>query len=255
MPHAKPEGRVDAETLDGVRVLKLVRPPLNVIDVPMAAELEDALEEAAADPMLFAVVLRGDGDKFSAGVDLHDHRPERAEAMLRAVHAVVRALVRSPHPTIASVRGPCLGGALELCLACDVVVATPDATFALPETSVGCFPPAASVLLRRRVGDAAAADMILTGRAFSGEEAVRAGLASELDAVRRDDRGRVCEALATRSRVALRAAVRAMRPDPRLLDEELRRVEEIYKELLSTFDVNEGVDAFFERRPPRWRHA
>jgi cyclohexa-1,5-dienecarbonyl-CoA hydratase len=239
-----------------VLYVELSRPPLNVLDLRMLESLSQALATGPADPSLCALVLRGAGDRaFSAGVDLLDHRPDAARAMLRAVHRVVLDLVRAPIVTIAAVRGFCLGGGLELATCCDLVLAEDGATFGQPEVKVGCFPPVACARLESLVGRARASDLVLTGQPIPTSRAVEIGLVSRagpLDRTLEEVLGQI-RAL---SRLVLRAAVEAMRrPGVAGLEERLAENETIYeRRLIGSFDLDEGIEAFLEKRAPNWKH-
>jgi cyclohexa-1,5-dienecarbonyl-CoA hydratase len=252
----KAPGVVRATVDRAVLFAEIDRPPLNVLDGPMLGTLASAVEGAAQDASLCAIVLRGGGTRaFSAGVDLEDHRPDAARAMLRAVHRVILGLARSPLVTIAGVRGFCLGGGLEIATACDLVLAEDDATFGQPEVKVGCFPPVACARLPGMIGHARAADLILTGNPVSTERAAAMGLVSRvgpLDRTLEEVLGRIRAA----SRCVLRAAVEAMRgPVAAGLEARLAENETIYeRRLIGSFDMNEGIEAFLEKRAPDWKH-
>lgn len=249
-------GKVRVTSDRAVMFVELDRPPLNVLDRPMLDGIAAAAAAAASDRRLGALVLRGAGERaFSAGVELLDHRAEAARAMLQAVHGAVVGLVRAPVVTIAAVRGFCLGGGLELATACDLVLAEDGATFGQPEVRVGCFPPVASARLPSLIGRAPAADLILTGQPVGTARAFEMGLVSRvgpLDRTLEEVLGHV-RAL---SRLVLRAAIEALRgSEAAPLAERLRTMEEIYdRRLLRSFDMNEGIEAFLEKRAPVWKH-
>lgn len=230
-------------------------PPLNVLDLALLRDLAAAIVAAGRDEESCALVLRGAGAlPFSAGVSLHDHRAERAGEMLVAVKDVIGALLRHPLPTIAAVRGVCFGGGLELVTCSDLVVADPSAVFATPEVKAGAFPPVAAARLRDKLAGATAADLILTGSRMDAARAHALGLASRLGPLEATLE-ELCDELRALSRHVLRASVRAFR---------LRRAEELsreiatmdaeYLKLASAHDATEGIDAFFEKRRPRWEH-
>jgi cyclohexa-1,5-dienecarbonyl-CoA hydratase len=240
-----------------VLFLDLDRPPLNVLDLPMLAALRDRLTHDAADPTLCAVVVRGAGPRaFSAGVDLLDHRADAVRAMLGAVHGTILALLRAPAVTIAAVRGFCLGGGFELATACDLVIAEPDATFGQPEVKVGCFPPVACARLAELIGRARAADLIVTGQPVSGAEAAAMGLVSRLGPLDRTLE-EVLGHIRASSRHVLRATVEAMRAGAATaLEARLGEIETIYeRRLVGSFDMDEGIDAFLQKRAPNWKHG
>jgi cyclohexa-1,5-dienecarbonyl-CoA hydratase len=237
-------------------VLRLGHPPVNVLDLATIRALDAALAAIEARDDLRVVVVRSDlPGVFSAGVDVAAHAPGQVDEMLRAFHGLVRRLHSLPQATVAAVDGPCLGGACELVALCDIVVASPRARFGQPEIDLGCFPPVAAVVLPRLLGKAGAA-MVLGGAPVPADEARRLGLVTTV-AVEVDAEAEAwAERLAAKSGVALRAARRAMREASGLaFDEAIDRAEAIYrKEVVGSDDAAEGVRAFTERRPPRWRH-
>jgi cyclohexa-1,5-dienecarbonyl-CoA hydratase len=242
-----------------VATLFLSRPPLNILDLEALQSLERGLGGLAGMSDLHLLVVRGTGGRaFSAGVAVQDHVGERIAPALAAFHGAVRHLRALPAVTVAVVEGHCLGGGLELALACDLVVASDDSRFGLPEIQLGCYPPVAAAALPRLVGRARALDLMLTGRSFDSAEAERLGLLTrrvpraELDEAVRELTG----ALLARSAAVIRLAKRAVTageelPFSRALDE----AERIYlQELTATADMAEGIAAFLEKRPPEWRH-
>ncbi|MBL8957980.1 MAG: enoyl-CoA hydratase/isomerase family protein, partial [Myxococcaceae bacterium] len=128
----------------------------NIVDERLTRALHEALASAATDPALCCVVLEGSGKDFSFGASVEEHRVQKAPAMLKALHEVVAQLLTLPVPVLAAVRGKCLGGGLELVLACSRVWAHPSARLGCPELKLGVIAPAASALLPHRVGDRAA---------------------------------------------------------------------------------------------------
>ena len=237
--------------------LTLQNPPLNVITTNMMAELIAALEEVGGDAGISTLVLRGSGQSFSAGVDVAAHTPDKVRDMLVSFHSAVRSLMSSQKVTIAAVHGNCLGGGAELAAVCDLVLTTASAKWGFPEISLGCFPPVAAALLSAVIGQKRAADLILTGRTISGEEATAMGLASEsvpdaeLD-LRIED---TCARLSALSPAALALTKKALYAwDSIHFDKGLARAEKIYlDELMQTHDANEGIAAFIEKRKPDWK--
>jgi len=244
---------------DRVAWITLDRPPLNVLNLPLLTEFRELLSSCAASDSIDLLVIGGAGGRaFSAGVDIKDHTRERVPEMLEVVHGVIRALLALPQATIAAVRGACLGGGLELASACDFIIATEDSVFATPEINVGCYPPVALARFPGQLGYRRAAEMILTGRRFTAAEALAIGLITRVVATARLDAGveELLGELGGKSRAVLRIALRGLR-EAALKDfpQALKRSEKIYlKELLETEDVEEGVQAFLEKRTPRWSH-
>src|SRR5262245_51584250 len=113
-----------------VATLTLSRPPLNILDLPTLTALERGLGALAHDRDLDLLVVRGGGERaFSAGVSIHDHVGDKIGPALSAFHGAIRLLRNLGPVTMACVRGHCLGGGLELALACDLIVATDDSIF------------------------------------------------------------------------------------------------------------------------------
>ena len=140
--------------------LALVNPPHNVIDIAMMDELAAALCEIEPRTDISAIVIRGAGKCFSAGVDVAAHAPDLVAEMLGKFHVVIRAVVSSKKITIAVVHGNCLGGGAELAVTCDLVYSTNDAVWGFPEIQLGCFPPVAVTALGSLVSPKRAAELI-----------------------------------------------------------------------------------------------
>lgn len=244
---------------DGVATVVLDRPPLNVLDLRMLEKLSTALEQLAADPESKLLLLKAEGRAFSAGVDVAEHTAERVDRMLPVFNGVVRQLLALPLPAIAAVQGAALGGAFELILACDVVLACEDARFGQPEIQLGVFPPAAAALLPRLIGRQRALDLILSGRSLLAHEAQELGLVSHVfpaagfTAQVEAYVGRI----AGHSRPVLRLAKRVVAEGLDLrLHHALDRAEAVYlTELMRFADAREGISAFMEKRRPVWTNA
>lgn len=230
----------------------------NVLDMAAISALRQALRAAREQPAVRAVLLCAAGKHFSFGASVEEHLPGKVGAMLPAFHALFRDLFASGKPLLCAVRGQCLGGGLELAAACQRVFAAPDARLGQPEVKLGVIAPVASLLLPRRVGQAAADDLLLTGRTVSGEEALRLRLVDELAL---DPEAAALawfrEHLLPLSAAALGHAVRAARHElERALEAGLAELERQYlDDLMHTHDAGEGIAAFLEKRTPRWTHS
>lgn len=242
-----------------VATLTLERPPLNVLDLATLAALGRAMESLADDAGLQVLVVRGAGEKaFSAGVSVQDHTPERVAEMLERFHGALAALRELPAVTLAAVRGHCLGGGMELAAACDLVLAEEGARFGQPEVKLGCFPPFAAALLPARLGPGRTLELLATGRTLDAGEALRLGLvthlapAGELEARLEE----VLAGLTAASTPVLRLIKRAVAAGAELgFPQALAETERLYtQELTATEDMEEGLRAFLEKRPPRWKH-
>jgi cyclohexa-1,5-dienecarbonyl-CoA hydratase len=234
----------------------LSRPPLNVIDMAMMDELLAAIEQIEQQPEVTVIVFSGSPKAFSAGVEIAEHTPEKVEGMLRKFHSVIRSLLATKKVTIAAVEGACLGGGAELALVCDLVYTARDASWAFPEIKLGCYPPVACAALAALVGQKRAADLILTGRQISGDEAMAIGLAT--GAARGEEvTGQVNDAIGRLSQLSpstLKIAKKAFYAwDAFHLDKGLNKSEQLYfDELMKTRDAVEGIEAFLGKRKPVW---
>ena len=156
------------------------RGPLNLLGRSVFNDLNDELDRLNLDRNVRAMILTGSGDRaFSAGVDLHqmkDLNPVDAESFITELHAPARKLLTMSIPAIAAIKGPCLGGALELILACDIRIATDDAIFGLPEVQVGIPSVIEASLLPPTIGLGRARRMLLTGETVNAAEALAIGL-------------------------------------------------------------------------------
>ena len=237
--------------------LRLSAPPGNVIDRAHCVELAQAIREEGRDPHLKAFVLAAEGKHFSYGASVPEHVKGRMEVFLPAFHDVFHAFAELNVPAVAAVRGLCLGGAFELVSFSSFVVAEKGASFAVPEITLGVFPPVACLTLPWKIGGARAEEMILTGRRMNADEAKATGLVSvlcgqgELEAaVERF----LDEHIRPRSAAVLRLVTREARGP--LLDELALRLPELERaylaELMRLHDANEGIAAFLEKRKPKW---
>jgi cyclohexa-1,5-dienecarbonyl-CoA hydratase len=236
--------------------IELQHAPLNVIDIPMMDELIRVLAEIEAQPRVSFIVVSGAGKSFSAGVDVAAHAPNKVDEMLGRFHVIIRNLVASKKITIAQVHGHCLGGGAELAMVCDMAYTAETAQWGFPEIKLACYPPVACTALAALVGQKRAAELILTGRTINGREAAEMGLATRavpdegLQSAVEDTLQRLLNV----SPAALGIAKKAFYAwDSMHFDKGLSRAEKIYfEELLKTFDANEGIEAFIEKRAPKW---
>ncbi len=253
---------IQCEELFDASVIKIVlnSPKANIMEAAMLEEISHALAGVAADKNLKLLVFEGSGKHFSFGASVQEHTKDKAAMMLRAFHAVFYELVKLAVPTMAVVRGQCLGGGMELALFCNFIVADSTAFFGQPEIVLGVFPPPASVMLPLKVGQSHADDLTLTGRSIDATEAYRIGLVNLL-IPEGQDAWEVASAwiekqILPKSASCLRIANQAVRGAFfRAIREDLPRMEGLYlKELMETCDGSEGINAFLEKRKPQWKN-
>jgi len=256
-PQHATRSRIALDVNPPVVRLRLDNPPINVIDIPMMEELSQSLAEAEARSDISVLIFSGSQHAFSSGVDVAAHTPDKVEEMLAKFHAVIRAIVSSRKVTIAAVHGHCLGGGAELAMVCDLVYTSELATWGFPEIKLGCFPPIAVTALAVLVGQKQAADLVLTGRSITGKEAAAIGLANavvpEIDLER--TLLETVQHLVSLSPAALAITKKAIYAwDSIHFDKGLARAEKIYlEELMKTDDAQEGIRAFLEKRPAKWK--
>lgn len=246
------------ESSDGCVKITINKPPLNIIDLETLQELNVALEMAKNDNTASAVLIKSAGERaFCAGLDVRDHFPDRIKDALTAFNKIFQALIEVGKPTIALVRGYALGGGCELALGCDMIIASEDAKFGLPEINVGSMPPVAAVLLPRTIGRKKAVELILTGEVIDAAEAERMGFVNKVvPADKLDEAAKeLVEKLKSKSTVVLKISKEAIyRGLDNEFSEALREVTDIYlTSLINTEDAIEGLRAFLEKRKPQWK--
>jgi enoyl-CoA hydratase/carnithine racemase len=255
---------VSVEDTERVRHIVLDRPEKrNAINHDMVLELRDAAREAYEAPDIHCVIVRGEGQAFSAGIDVYQLGSLGGAALLRPFRRdcieLVNLLEEMPKPVVAQIHGPCLGLGAEIALACDVRVMADDTLFGLPETKLGLIPDVGgSSRLPAVVGLGIAKELIMTGRTIDAAECHRIGAAN-----------RVAPATdleaATQSLVdeLLTAAPLAAGLSKRVLDgvakptlaTSLELEVSIQQTLVATEDFREAGAAFMEKRPARFTGA
>ena len=247
---------------DGVATITLNEPDTrNALSPELLQGLIDAFEHARDDPSARCVVLASSHEKtFSSGANLggfagevplvHKHfGSDRFVGLFRLIGELGK-------PTLCAVRGHVLAGALGIALACDLIVASEQATFGTPEINIGAFPFMIMALIYRNVPRKKANELLLLGERWSAQEALAAGLvnkvvpADEFDAAVAE----WAQKLARKSPVIMRLGKEAMRRQLDMpLDDALDYLRAQLTLALSTEDIVEGVSAFFEKRDPEWK--
>ena len=254
-----PEGPFVKQGLEaGLFTVTLARPPLNILHGPMMAELASALESAVVAQEAKVLLIRAEGKAFSAGADIDEHRPGKAEAMIGAFHGLFRVLARVPYPTVAFVHGAALGGGCELALGCDMVVGSEKARFSQPEIGLGFLPPVAAAILPGKVGWSRALEICCSGQSVKAQEALEIGLLSRVfpeDGAEAALAAFLAPFLA-QSPLTLRLTKRALEgAGETSFLKRLDAAERIFlDELMPTEDVLEGLAAFDGKRTPVWRN-
>ncbi len=261
-----PDAPLLIERNGAVETLSINDAPRNRMSLGFIDALQAEVERLAADPSVRAVVIRGAGEQnFSVGMDLKQlpagiARFGSAEALFDQRLRVLRAIEALEKPVIALLYGYCLGGGLELPLACHFRLAAEEgARIGLPELELGTVPAwGGSARLVRCVGREHALDMILRARKISGPEALRMGLVTEVWPIDRlFDRGQeLAQELARMPSLAVAGMLRCIvgageKPLVEGIAEERRAV----LATMGTRDQREGIRAFLEKREPRFNRA
>jgi len=234
----------------------------NAMTLAMWTALADAVGDLDADPSVRVVVLAGAGEHFVSGADISEFAAVRdgADAVAaydRQVDRATAALAGSATPTLARVRGVCVGGGLALAMACDLRIAAEDARFAIPAARLGiAYPPADVRRLVGLVGPSGARDLLFTARTVGAAEAAAMGLVdravptADLDAAAAEAAARLAAA-APLSIAAGRAAIAAALPGAG--EAEARAAAEAAARAAASEDYAEGRRAFAEKREPVFR--
>jgi cyclohexa-1,5-dienecarbonyl-CoA hydratase len=251
-------GPVRFETAGRVARITLDRPPLHILDAATVDALGEAVARVTRTPGIVVTVIAATGDKaFSSGVDIKDHVPEKAAAMIHRFHAVIRAVRALECVTVAAVRGVALGGGFELALTCDMIVAEEGSSCGAPEIWLACFPPVGAAVLPRHIAPQKAAEIVLSGQQITADEAAQMGLVNLVvpPGGMEGALDRYVSLFTEKSAAALRIAKRALRAGEEMpFTAALSEAEGLYlEELLKTEDAAEGVRAYLEKREPKWK--
>jgi cyclohexa-1,5-dienecarbonyl-CoA hydratase len=241
----------------GVAWVTLDRPPLNVLNMALMAELEAALRELRTDGTLRLIVLEGAGRGFSAGVDVGEHMGDSIGPMLDAFTRVAAAVLEGDAPVMAVVHGAALGGACELVALCDLAIVADDARIGTPEITLAVVPPVGAALFPLIVGRQRAAALVLTGDPISGADAAAWGLVwrSVPAADLRAEAEKVAAGFEHKSAAAVALGRRSLRVSTDALRGAIDRANALSVDALpGSADAQEGLRAFLEKRPPHWTH-
>jgi cyclohexa-1,5-dienecarbonyl-CoA hydratase len=243
---------------DGVARITLARPKHNVLDIEMMTELNAELDLLSIDTELKCAVILGEGPSWCAGVEVADHKPEMVSEMIAVFNGIFERIDKIEVPVIAGVHGACLGGGMEVAIACDVIVAAKSASFGQPEIKLGFFPPYAAIRLPQLIGPAKAIEVCTTGRRYSAEEARQMGFVGY---VVDDDNltgtlDRLIGDIRAASPLIIRLNKRAVKKHLGLnFQEALDGVSDLFlNELMKTEDTLEGIRSFEEKRRPQWKN-
>lgn len=249
---------VEPQIRPGVALLRLNRPKeLNALNLQLMTELRDALKMLDQDDSVKTMVLTGNDRAFAAGADIHQMADKGAMDLLMIDQfSTWEQIRRLKKPLIAAVSGFVLGGGNELVMHCDLVVASETARFGQPEILLGIMPGAGGTQrLTRQIGKVRAMEMVLTGQSISAKDALAWGLVNRVVPVEcyLDEALRLATEIAQRAPLALRLAKESvLKSQDSSLSEGLEFERKNFYLLFASNDQKEGMEAFMNKRPPRF---
>ncbi len=232
----------------------------NAISYELISELRRALEEVQ-NSAARTLILTGAGKAFCSGMDLEDLKtligrsPQQNLEDSRTMVSLFRSLYEFPKPTIAAVNGPAIAGGTGLAFLCDFTIAAPDAKFGYTEVRIGFVPAIVSTFLLRQVGEKLARDLLLTGRIFGAEEALKLGLVNEIVAPENllGRANSLAMQLSENSPLSLLNTKRLLTEHARAeLDVQIEAAVRENAGIRESADFREGVESFLEKRKPQW---
>jgi enoyl-CoA hydratase/carnithine racemase len=239
-------------------VITLNRPPANAISEPLMRELNAALSELQGDDAVRAVIITGAGDRiFCAGADLGSAFTGDITAFLRFGNSVVRRIERFPKPVIAAMNGHALGGGCEIAMGCHIRILKETARMGQTESNLGIIPGyGGTQRLPRLIGRGLALEHLILGTQISAAECHRIGLVNRLakEGETLADAKALARELAKRPPLATRVMIEAVddgleEPTDKAIEIEIRAFDKVIR----TEDAAEGLQAFFQKRPPEFK--
>ncbi len=257
------EGKKCYYTVDekGIAIMVIDNPPMNALSTPVLGDIRDTITRALSDDSVRVVVFTGAGKAFIAGADINEIRglttANAGSSYLINGQEVFNLIEKADKPFIAAIHGYCLGGGMELALACHMRLADESARMGLPEIKLGIIPGyAGTQRTPRLIGRGRAYELVLSGNFIDGAQAETYGLVNRVvpagQAV--EEAKKLAGAIASKSRMAVRGALLSIREGLFMEYYEAQKNErEIFGTLCETADKNEGVDAFLNKREPRFK--
>ena len=253
------------ERIAGTAVLTLNRPDQrNGLSEALLTGLSECLATIAQDRTVRAVVVAASGPVFCAGHDLKELAAHRSDAdggrsyfgaIMKRCSGMMQALISLPQPTIAAVQGTATAAGCQLVASCDLAVASADARFCTPGVDIGLFCSTPMVALSRNVAPKHAMEMLLTGQMISAERAERIGLVNHVvpPGTERDEAIALARKIGTKSALTVKTGKQAFyRQREMRLDAAYAYASQVMVDNMMAFDAAEGIEAFIEKRVPRW---
>jgi enoyl-CoA hydratase len=250
---------VEPAYAEHIALIRLNRPKeLNALNLQLMQELKQALYDLDANEEVRCIVITGNERAFAAGADIKQMESRTAIDMLKIDQFETWDQIRKTRkPVIAAVSGFALGGGCELCMTCDMIVASETAKFGQPEIKIGVMPGAGGTQrLTRAVGKALAMEMVLTGKFISAEEALKAGLINKVvpEEVYLDEAVKLAKEVAQQSPISVRLAKESvLKAFDTGLQEGLYFERKNFYMCFASEDQKEGMKAFVEKRKPDFK--
>jgi enoyl-CoA hydratase/carnithine racemase len=244
-----------------VALMEINNPPMNALSWSVLGEIRDTLLKAMHDEEVRVIVFTGAGKAFIAGADISELNDfttarEGAESLING-QELSNLMMSADKPIIAAINGFCLGGGMEMALACHIRLADETATLGLPEIKLGIIPGyGGTQRTPRLIGRSRALELILSGNFINGKQAEAYGLVNR--AVSKgtvvEDALKLAEAISSKSRIAIQAAIRAVCEGSAMdLHTGMKLERELFGICYASEDKKEGASAFMEKRTPKFR--
>ncbi len=246
------------EETDGIARITFSRPKHNVFNIEMMNELNGLLDTLMAHNTLKCVVFFGEGPSWCAGVEVGDHKPEMVDEMVSVFNGIFERVNQLDVPTIAAVHGLCVGGGMEMAIACDIVMASEGAKFGQPEVKLGFFPPYAVIRLPELIGPAKTIEVCTSGKIYTAYDAQLLGFVGHV--IAEDGFAEAVEKIIREikynSPLIIRLNKRAVKQS---LGQNFQQAVETASDyflntMMKTEDTLEGIASFDEKRKPVWKN-
>ncbi len=245
----------------GIALMEINNPPMNALSTPVLQDIKDTIAKALADNAVRVVIFTGFGKAFIAGAGINEikalNTAKAGSTYLINGQDILNMIEKGDKPFIAAINGFCLGGGMELALACHMRLADESAQMGLPEIKLGIIPGyAGTQRTPRLIGRGRAYELVLSGNFITGSQAELYGLVNRAvpkgQAV--EEAKKLAAPIAAKSRMAIRGAMQSIR-EGLFMDyyEAQKNEREIFGTLCETADKNEGVDAFLNKREPSFK--
>ncbi|MCX7678722.1 MAG: enoyl-CoA hydratase-related protein [Spirochaetes bacterium] len=244
----------------GIALMEINNPPMNALSTQILDDIRDTVLKALSDDNVRVVVFTGVGKAFIAGADIKEIKnlktAQEGINFLANGQEVLNLIEKADKPFIAAINGFCLGGGAELALACHIRLIDENAQMGLPEIKLGIIPGfGGTQRTPRLIGRGRAYELILTGNFLTGKQAELYGLVNRAVSAGTvvEEAKKLATDIAKKSRMAIRGAMKAIR-DGLLMDyyDGQRHEREIFGSLCETADKEEGIDAFLNKREPKF---